>query len=261
MADFDSSLPIRSEADGTDERVQTKIVDATNPDTQQMEVDTDNNAHVEVHGDNPAGNDETLRLSELGHPNTDGIYDGTNNTDPSNSALIGHSRNASAADTQSTERLTSIEDSGGTVRALDISLHDEAGEAYSSTNPMPVAIEENEGAEIHDFDEGVDIASDAVDNHDYSVANGVTLLLYGVRASASGKMKVELQIGDGAASEVFTTKDIEFNSTSNPSAAIDLFRVPIKVTGTVNTTTVRLIRTNLDNQSQSLYSKIIGAEQ
>ena len=54
MSDYKSGLPVRSEADGTDERLQTKIVDATSPDTQQMEVDSDNNAHVEVHGNNPA---------------------------------------------------------------------------------------------------------------------------------------------------------------------------------------------------------------
>ena len=49
MADYDSGLPIRSEADGTDERVQVKIVDKTNPDTQQATVDTDDNLKVGVY--------------------------------------------------------------------------------------------------------------------------------------------------------------------------------------------------------------------
>ena len=47
MADVDSQLPVRSVQD-VDERLQTKIVDATNPGSQQMEVDTDSDAHVKA---------------------------------------------------------------------------------------------------------------------------------------------------------------------------------------------------------------------
>lgn len=46
MADYDSSLPVRTEAD-VDERLQSKIVDYTNP-AQGMEVDADNDAHVKA---------------------------------------------------------------------------------------------------------------------------------------------------------------------------------------------------------------------
>lgn len=46
MADIDSSLPVMSEVD-PDSRVQVKVVDATTP-SQQMEVDTDNDAHVKA---------------------------------------------------------------------------------------------------------------------------------------------------------------------------------------------------------------------
>ena len=46
MADIDSGLPVRSYQD-VDERVQVKVVDATTP-TQQMEVDTDGDAHVKA---------------------------------------------------------------------------------------------------------------------------------------------------------------------------------------------------------------------
>ncbi len=260
MADQDTSLPVRSEADGTDERVQVKIVDATSPDSQQAAVDSDSNLHVEAHGNDPGGTDRVLRTSEQGSASVDGIYDVSNNTDPSNVGIIAQQRNASPADTLQTEQLTSIQDSGGTVRALDISLHDEAGEAYDADNPLPVQIEENEGDEIHDYSTGSAVAKDAISNHDYSVANGRTLLLYGVHTSASGKQKVELQIGDGAASEVFATKAVAFNSTANPQSNIKFERVPIKVVGTSNTTTVRVIRTNKDNQPQDLYSTIIGVE-
>ena len=255
--DYNSSLPIRSESDGTDERVHVKIVDKDNPDTQQATVDTDSNVKVGAYGDDPGGVDRALRTSEQGHASVDGEYDATNNTDPSNSGLIAHQRNAALDDTHQTERITSVTDSGGTVKALDIALHDEDGEPYSASNPMPVTFEQSEGAEVHDFDEGVDIASDATSNHDYVVADGDTFLLRKIHAAASGKMKIELQIGDGAVSEVFSPKMVNFNSTANPECNFEL-PVPIVVIGTANGTTVRLIRTNLDNQAQSLYSQIQG---
>ena len=189
MADKNTSLPVRTEADGTDERLHTKIVDPNNPDTQQAEVDTDNNLHTEAHGNDPSNVDRVLRTSEQGHASIDGEYDAANNTDPSNIGLIGHTRNATPGDTQQTERLTSIEDSGGTVRALDISMHDENGEAYTPDNPLPVAVEESEGDEKHEEHTAVDVAKDATNTQDYSVADGRTLLLYQILGSASGKMK------------------------------------------------------------------------
>jgi len=198
-------------------------------------------------------------LSEEGHTSVNGIHDGATNTDPANIGLIAHVRDATPADGQQTERLTSVEDSAGEVRALDVSLHDEAGEAYGPDNPLPVTFEESEGDEIHEEDTAVDVAKDATDTQDYTVATGRTLLLHQILASGSGKMKIELQIGDGAAGETFTKKSARFNSTAAPNPDIDL-KVPIKVVGTVNGTTVRVIRTNRDNQVQDLTSTIIGVE-
>lgn len=256
MADYNSQMPVRSKQD-VDERLQSKLVDATNPDTQQMEVDTDGNAHVEAHGNDPAGTDRVLRTSELGSASVDGEYDAADNTDPSHVGLVGLVRDASPADSQQTLRLTAITNAAGDKRALDISLHDEDGEAYGASNPLPVTFEQSEGTEVHNFNEGVDIAKDATSNHDYSVADGDTFLLSKIHCAASGKMKVEVQVGDGAAVEVFTTVAVNFNSTAKPECSFTP-EVPVVVTGTVNTTTVRVIKTNLDNQPQSLYSTVIG---
>ena len=187
----------------------------------------------------------------------DGVYDATDNTDPSNVGLLAHSRSASPADTQQTERLTSIEDAGGTVRALDVSLHDEAGEAYSSSNPLPVVMAASEGDEVHAYNTASAVASDAASNHTYSVASGDVFVLSKVHAAASGKMKIEVQVGDGADTEVFSTVAVNFNSTANPECSV-VFAPAIYVTGTVDTTTVRVIRTNLDNQAQDLYTTIMG---
>ena len=75
MADYDSGLPIRSEADGTDERVHVKIVDGATP-SQMATVDTDLNVKVGVYGDRADdGADVALLLSEEGRANGRGDYE------------------------------------------------------------------------------------------------------------------------------------------------------------------------------------------
>jgi hypothetical protein len=259
MSDYNSQLPVRSKQDA-DERLQAKLVDATNPDTQQMEIDTDNNAHVEVHGNEPqAAGDVALLLSEQGRVNPRGDYDGTTNSKPASIGMIAHTRGATIDETVQAERITAVAGESDSI-CLDVSLHDEAGNNYDENNPLPVAISENEGNEKHEFDKADSIAKDATSEHTYTVVDGKTALLYGVHARASGKLKAELQIGDGAASETFETKDVNFNSTAHPKADMDFYRVPIKVTGTVEGTTIKLIKTNLDNQAQDLYSTFIIVE-
>lgn len=257
MADQDTALPIRTEADGTDERIHVKIVDGTNPSVNQMEVDSDSNAHVESHGNDPGSVDRVQRLSEEGHTSVSGVHNGSTNTDPANIALIGHTRNATPGDTQSTERVTTIEDSGGTVRSLDMSLHDEDGEPYSSTNPVPVSIEESEGDEICDYDTAVAVVKDATDNHDYTVTALKTFIGARIWATASGKMKIEVQLEDAPAAGTYTTFAVAFNSTSTPNINMPLDNICGKqVAGAI----IRIIRTNLDNQSQDLYSTLSGIE-
>lgn len=261
MADYDSSLPVRSESDGTDERLHTKIVDgSTSPAVNQAQVDSDNNLHVEVHGNNPSAGDEVLRLSELGAPNPDGDYDGTNNTKPASTGVISHDRTATPDETHQNVRITGVTGSTDTTHhSMDVAMHDGDGNAIDIDNPLPVVMEESGGTEVCDYDTASAIAKDATDDHDYSVADGDLFRLKKIYASASGKMKIEIQIGDGAASEVFTTVFVGFNSTANPQIEFDLNGLPIKVTGTANTTTIRITRTNLDNQAQDLYSTVIGA--
>lgn len=254
MADYDSGLPIRSESDGADEKVIVKIVDGTNGGSNQMSVDSDKNAHVEVHGNNPAGTDEVLRLSELGAVTPDGVYDATNNSKPGNVGLIASSRDASPSDTTQTERLTSV--TNGNKKLLDISLHDEAGAAYSTSNPLPVTSVDSEGDEINDYNTGASVAAGGTSNHDYTVTAAKTLKLTQIWAAASGKMKIEVQIETAAASGVFNTRFVGFNSTANPNIPISLREAITVATGV----RVRIIRTNNDNQAQDLYSTISGHE-
>lgn len=70
MSDQATALPIRTE-DDIQERVQVKIVDYLNPGTglsadQQMIVDLDHNAHVEIHGNDEAGIDRIALMDTDG---------------------------------------------------------------------------------------------------------------------------------------------------------------------------------------------------
>lgn len=255
MADQNTGLPIRSEADGTDERVHVKIVDGTNsPAVNQVEVDSDNNLHVEIHGNDPGGVDRVVRTSELGALTPDGVYDVANNTVPGNTGLIASTRDAAPSDITQTQRLTSV--TNGTKRLLDVSIHDENGAPFSATNPLPVTSVDSEGTEINDYNTGAAVAAAATSNHDYTVTALTTLKLSQVWASASGKMKIEIQIETGVATDVFNTRFVGFNSTANTN-----IEVPIKENITVAAgVRVRVIRTNKDNQAQDLYSTISGHE-
>jgi len=258
MADIEKGLPVRTE-DDADQYVRNRQFDSSNPALGQ-EVDADGNAHIEAHGNDPAGVDKVLKVSELGNANTDGDYDVTNNTKPSSNALIVHDRNAAPAETHQNFRPTGIQGTDdNTVHAQDVALHDNNGDAYTPENPMPVSMEESPGEEIHDHKEDVDVAAEGSSNHEYSVADGETFLLEQIIADASSRIKIELFIGDGAAVEVFTRKAVRFNSEKQGGDADLTFTRPIKVIGTANTTTVRVVKHNRDDDdAQSIYTTIVG---
>jgi hypothetical protein len=139
--------------------------------------------------------------------------------------------------------------------SININLRDESGTAYSSTNPLQVVMIESEGDEINNYSTAT-VASSATSNHDYTVTALKTLQLTQIEGAASGKMKIEVQVETGVATGSFNTRFVKFNSTANPNMSISL-REPIAVAAGVR---VRVIRTNLDNQSQDLYTTISGHE-
>lgn len=252
--DYNSGLPIRSESDGADEKVIVKITDGVPGSVNQMSVDSDKNAHVEVHGNDPAGLDRVLRVSEIGALTPDGVFNATNNTKPGNLGLVASSRSLTLGDATQTERLTSI--ANGTKKLLDISIHDENGEAFSASNPLPVTNVDSEGTEVNNFNTSVNVVAGASANHDYTVTALTTLKLTSIWASASGKMRVQVQVETGIASGVFNTIFVGFNSTASPNIEISI-KEAITVTAGVR---VRVIKMNNDKQSQDLYTTISGHE-
>lgn len=219
--DYKSSSPVRSEADGQDARVQVKVVDKTNPSTQQMTVDTDSNAHVEMHGNNPTAADVVMRLSEEGAPNGDGIYDAVNNTIPATSGITAQTRNAAAAASRQGQRPTAIRGTTASdTVSLDVALHDEAGEAYSATNPLPTYIANIEaGVPIHTYlSTTTPIVSGTPQTLTYTVATA-TLHLKKLVISASGACKIQVYTGN---STTPTQRYTLFNSESNRNIFLDI---------------------------------------
>lgn len=132
-----------------------------------------------------------------------------------------------------------------------------AGADVSATNPVPVYISaDNVGSEINDYNTASAVAANATSNHDYTVTAGKTLFLRQIEAAGSGRMKIEVQIETGVATNTFTTRFVQFSSTAQTNMSIHL-ESPISVAAGVR---VRVIRTNRDNQAQDLYSTICGQE-
>lgn len=125
--------------------------------------------------------------------------------------------------------------------------------ANSATNPIFVQQTNlTISTEVSDYNTAAAVAGNATSNHDYTVV-GTTFLLKNVVFSSSGKGKMEVQVGPVASlvskAVVFTNENVETYEVR--------FDPPIEVPVT-STGTVRLIRTNRQNQAQDLYSTILG---
>jgi len=281
MADYNSSLPVRTEADA-DERLQSKLIDFTTP-TQGATIDTDGNLHVELHGNDPSAVDKVVKLSELGSISVDGIYDASNNTEPSSAGLVAQERNAAADASRQNQQVTAVRGSTATtVVSMDTALHDSDGEAitptnpldinlatstgsmdvnifdsegdaFSLSNPLPVTVTSSTPGEGHiEYETSAAVAKDATTTHSYTVPVGKSFRLTRIQSSASGKLKVEVKAG---ASGSTTTRFVGFSSTANPNVWFNIDAEALELaTGEV----IEVIITNRDNQAQDVYSSIVG---
>lgn len=247
MADYNSSLPVRTQAD-SDERLQSKIVDYLDP-SKGAEVDSDKNLHIEMHGNDAGGVDRVVKLSESGNIALDGDYNAATNTNPSSSALIAHDRNAAPGVAHQNKRPTAVAGDNDKV-ALDVAMSDSDGNHITETNPLWVALAQSPGVEVADYNTAAAVAAAASSTHTFT-ASGADFELWQIEASASGKCKIEIKVGP-AASEV--TKAVLFNSTATPNMSFKLEK-PITVADGDN---VLVVRTNKDNQAQDLYSTVVG---
>lgn len=121
--------------------------------------------------------------------------------------------------------------------------------ADGSINVVPL---EDPGTETVNYNTAAAVAGGGTSNHDLLFTTGGRL--YQVFASGSERMKAEVQVETGSATNVFNTVIVGFNSTATPNIDLTLSKYATIPTGA----RVRVIRTNRGNQAQDLYSTIVG---
>lgn len=136
----------------------------------------------------------------------------------------------------------------------NVTIANSNGDPIEESTPLAVFIAESAAEEVDEFDRAIDVAKDASSNHDYTVTAGKQFKFTEIQCSASGKARFELQIETGVATGVFDSKAVGFNSSANANLVL-------KYTKNVAAgVIVRVVKTNLDNQAQDLYSQIQGRE-
>lgn len=220
MADYNSSLPVRSEGDAT-EKLQVRILDKTT-DANQLAVSAAGEASVLVQ--NGAGASAV------------NIQDG------------GNSITVDAVDLD-IRNLSHTQDSIKIGDGTDFL-------AINADGSINVVTDASPGTPVDSYNTSAALAAGASSNHDYTVTAATTLHLNQVWAAASGKLKIQVQIETGVATGVFNTFWVGFNSTATPNIEIPLPSDRTVAAGV----RVRVIRTNNDNQAQDVYSTISGFE-
>jgi len=278
MADFHSSLPVRTQADGD---IASKITDGSTTLDIVTDGGTSPTSAVAVAGQDGA-NAQVLHLSTAGdaivvgaaaggaavsgNPVRIGGKDGSGNTqdiltDTSGQIETAHDVNTNAIFakvTDGTDDLQIVVDGAAAGTNGVHMLGTDGTNAQiiatdTSGNLKVVVTDSTAGDQIQSYNTASAVAVDATSTHTYTVTAGKTLLLKTVEAAASGKMKIEVKTGVPASE---TTKAVAFISTATPTVQI-MFPEPIEVAATDN---VLVVRTNRDNQAQDVYDFINGEE-
>lgn len=132
------------------------------------------------------------------------------------------------------------------------------GTIASGTNPVPVQITSAlVGTSVNNYNTAAAIAVAGTSNHTYTITTGKTFNGKKIHASASGKLKIEVQVSpDGT---TYSTLFVAFNSAANPNIDIDMSELVFLESGVGST--IRVIRTNEETLlAQDIYSTISGTE-
>lgn len=243
--DQNTSLPIRTEAPGD---VQVRLGDGTTP-AQYLAIDAAGLLGSKLY--DGAGTAITSQLNGAQQALDVGINVAGVQIDPRQIRAL------TAADVVTVQAIVDPLPAGtNSIGKVGIQV---GGTDVSSSNPVPVILAPGvSGTEVHNYNTAAALGAGATSNHDYTITAGKSFKGEKFWASASGKLRVEVQISDAAGS-VFSTKWVGFNSTANPNIDIFLGEVlassPVSVTGKI-----RIIRKNLENQAQDVYSTISGSE-
>lgn len=276
MADINSSLPIRTEANGD---VAAKIVDGTTP-SQALAVDASGKIISKLN--DGSGNSVTSQASGGQRALDVGINVGGTQVDPRSiraltsadvvtaaqgtAASIGGGWPVKPTDGTNSQAYTASGEAkvdvttalpAGTNNIGKVSIQDSSGSAFSVSNPLPVTIASSFGGTlVNKYNTTAALAASSSTNHDYAITSGKTLTAHKFFASASGKIRVDVQTSpDGT---TFTTFWTAFNSTATPNVDIELNTLAIQDSGTGSK--VRIVITNDDKSAMDVYSTISGTE-
>lgn len=182
------------------------------------------------------------------------IYQVTDNEEPSSSAVVASQRSASQGVSTLDKFVTYVAGDEDKI-AMDCALSLGDGSSVSADNPVPVYTTSDPATEIEDYDSQNVIKNGGSVNHDYVTTSEFRGL--NAEASSAGLGKFELQVETGVGSGTYNTVMTKFNSVSNPNVEFS-HKSPKSIASGI---TIRIIKTNLDNQDTDMYSLINGKEQ
>jgi len=249
MADFDSSLPIRTETDGD---AVVKVVDTAG--TNILVIDASGNISSLI-----TDGTDTLAISAAGAASVDIAANSIGlATEVTLSTLNGK---VTACDTGSvtiSSALPTGANNIGKVYITDGTTDVDVGtsgelivdQLTGAVWDVSLAVS---GTAVTDYDTASAVASSGTSNHTYTVTAGKTLTLKQVSFSSSGRAKIEVQTGTPLSE---TTKFVGFSSTANPN----ITWAPLNGITVAATDNVKIIRTNRAISAQDLYSTIQGTE-
>lgn len=262
MSDLNSSLPVRTEAAGD---VQVKIVDATTP-SQQLKVNSDGTIDL---GSTTLAALESITVQNEAGAAAVNIQDGGNSITIDNTdltALNGKVTNDYGISSAAVRTAAQVGNATGeaafgngaintqTLRTASVVTDGTDVMAVNTDGSINVVVQEDVGLEIVNYNTSAAVAAGATSNHDLVFTPASKL--FQVQASASGKLKVEVQVETGSATNTFNTILVGFNSTANPNITLTLSKYAAIPAGA----RVRIIRTNKDIQAQDVYSTIIAIQ-
>lgn len=176
-------------------------------------------------------------------------------------AQIGNATGAAdfgaGATTAQTLRTTSNQGTPNTATNAWPTYLTTGGTANSPANPIFVSSSDVAGNSIDNYQTTVALAKGGSTNQDYTVSAGKTFYTLQIWATASGKIKVVVQYETAAASGIFNTFWVGFNSTPDPQVLIPVPTRKTQVTGA----RIRITITNDDNAAMDVYSTLSGTEQ
>jgi len=185
---------------------------------------------------------------------SEGIYEVAINEEPASSAIVASERSGTIGVETLSKRPTAKNGDEDKI-ALDVALSDGNGNSINLDNALPVFIAPSPALEISEYDKAVDTAKNGgTTNHDYITNSEFRGL--NVECNSGGLAVFELQVETAAASGTFATVMRKHNSVAQPSV-IFAHKSPKAIATGV---TIRVIKTNLDNQPTDMDTLINGTE-